>query len=96
MGIGPLSEDMCDHDVVFMMSPTDANALLEHLERIDRQAQNAVTGKEPVNAQAVFIQLDEIKSLLARSDRSGRFARLGFQHERHRARAAAAKIAAGA
>jgi hypothetical protein len=88
-----LTEATCDHDLVFMMPPSDANAVLARLERIDQQAQNAVTGKAPVNAQAVFIQLDEIKELLARADRSGRFARLSTESDRRRAREAAAKIA---
>jgi hypothetical protein len=90
---GSVYEIMCDHDVVFTMPPTDANALLQRLERIDRQAQNAVTGREPVNAQAVFIQLDEIKELLGRADHSGRFALMSSRHDGNRAREATAKLA---
>lgn len=93
MGTNLLTETMCDHEVVFMMPPTEVNALLEHLERIDRQAQHAVTGSEPVNPQAVFIRIDEIKKALARADRSGRFAWLSSQHDRHHAREAAARLA---
>lgn len=84
---------LCDHDLVFMTTPPQARELLVHLERIDRQAQNAVTGKEPVNAQAMFVVLDEIKAMLARADRSGRFALLASERDRERAREAAAKLA---
>lgn len=82
-----------DGPVTVELSPGIIAELFTRLDKIDRQGQNAITGKNPVSGEAIFINVDEIVKLLTNAEPTGRLANYHENLEGARRQEAAAKLA---